>query len=287
MTITSCKVYQTTFCDDIDSVSVLKSISYDILSGWFYLNCHLSKTCYIHLTIKVSSITADCSVLHCKEVLLHDDSVTSCYCHEDISKRSCLLHLHYLEAVHYSLHCLDRIHLGNDYLCTKTLCTHCHTFTTPAVACHNDILSCNDKVCSAVDTIPYRLACSVTVIEKVLTVSIVDKHHRESQLFSFIELNESQDTSRCLFAASDHVRDKISIFCMHKIHEITTIVDDDMWTNLKNSSDMSLVLLWSCIIPSENVKSSLNKSCCNIVLSRKRVASCNVHLRSSSCKNLA
>ena len=33
VTITCCKVHKTSFCNDIDLVSVLKSVSYDVLAG--------------------------------------------------------------------------------------------------------------------------------------------------------------------------------------------------------------------------------------------------------------
>jgi hypothetical protein len=54
---------------------------------------------------------------------------------------------------------------------------------------------------------------------------------------------------------------------VHKVYKVTTIVDDDIWSYLKNATDMLLVFLWSCVVPCLHVKTSLDERCCNIVLS--------------------
>ena len=54
---------------------------------------------------------------------------------------------------------------------------------------------------------------------------------------------------------------------MHKVHKVAAIVDDNVRSNFKNAADMCLILLRSRVIPSENVKSCLNKGCGNVILS--------------------
>ena len=121
----------------------------------------------------------------------------------------------------------------------------------------------------------------------MLAVCVVHEHHRELQSTCLVELDKSEDTGCCLLATSDHVRNEVYILCMHEVHEVTAIVDDDIRSHLKNSSDVFLVLLWSSIIPSENIESRLNEGSGNIILGRKRVASCNIHLRTTCRENFA
>ena len=154
MTVTCSEIYKTSFCYDIDLVAVLQSVTGDILSCRLDVFRDLTKTCDIYFAVEMSCVTADCAILHLEEMILYDDCVTACHCHEDISYRSCLLHLHYLESVHHSLHRLDRIHLSDNHFRTKALRSHSNTFTAPSITCHYDILTCNDKVGSTVDTVP-------------------------------------------------------------------------------------------------------------------------------------
>ena len=155
MSVTCCEVDQTTLSYDINLVTVLKSVADDVLAGWLDLNCDLAKTCNIHLAVEVSCVTADSSVLHLHEMILGDDAVAACHCHENVSERSSLIHLHDLEAIHNCLHSLDWINLSHDDLSSKTLGTHCYALSAPSITGYHDILSCHDKVCCTVDTVPY------------------------------------------------------------------------------------------------------------------------------------
>ena len=233
----------------------------------------------------MTCVAADCSVLHLHEVILGNHAVATSHSHEDVSERGSLLHLHHLESIHYGLHSLDRIYLSHDNLSTKTFGTHCNTFTAPAVTCHHDILTGNNEVCCPIDSVPDRLTGTVTVVEQVLAVCIVHKHHRELECTSLIELNKAKNTCCGLLATADNLRNKVLIFSVHEIHEIATVIDDDVRSHLKHSSDVLLVLMSSCIIPCKHIQSRLHKSCCNVVLSRKRIASCNIHFGTTGCKN--
>ena len=155
MSVTCSEVHQTSLCNDVYLVAVLKSVSHDVLAGWLDLNGNVAEACHVNLAVEVSCIAADGSVLHLHEVILRDHAVTSGNCHEDVSERSSLVHLHHLEAVHYSLHCLDRVDLSHDDLSTETLGAHCNSLSAPAVTRHNDILACHDEVCGTVYSVPY------------------------------------------------------------------------------------------------------------------------------------
>ena len=267
MTVTGSKIHKTAFRNDIYFVSILKSVTHDILAGILNLNGHLTKPCHIHLAVEVTGVAADGTILHLEEMLFHDDSVATCNCHENISKLSSLIHLHHLESVHHSLQSLDRIHLSNDDLGTKTLGSHRNTLSAPAITCHDNILSCDDQIGGPVYSVPYRLTCTVTVIEKVLAVCIVDKHHRELEFSGLVELDKSEDTCCCLLATSDDIRNEVCVLCVHKVHKVTAVIDDDVRTDLENATDMRLILLRSCVVPRIYIEACLHESCCYIILS--------------------
>ena len=286
MSVTSSKVYESSLGNDIDPLTVLQLVFHDIVSSLLSFNCHLLESSHIHLTIEMTCITADCAILHIKEMFLDDNAVTSCNSHEYISDFSRLLHLHHLETIHNSLHSLDRIDFCHNHLSAKTLSSHCNTLSAPSITGYNDILAGYNKICCAVDSIPYRLTCTVSVIKKMLAVCIVNEHHREAEFLRLVELNEAQDSCCGLFTSSNHVRDKVSVLGMHKIYEITAIIDDDVRTNLEHPTDVFLVLLWSRVIPRKNIQASLNEGSCYIILSREGVTSCYIHLRTTCCENL-
>ena len=121
----------------------------------------------------------------------------------------------------------------------------------------------------------------------MLAVCIVDKHHRELQSLRIVELHESEDTCCGLLATSDYVRNEVSILSVHEVYKVSAIVYDDVRSDLKHAADMSLILLRSCIIPCEYIQTCLDKSCCYVILSRKRIASGHIHLCSTRCEHLA
>ena len=155
MAVTCREVYKTAFCYDVNLITVLECVSNDVLAGWLHFFCDLTKTCHIYLAVEVSCVAADSTILHLHEMILCDNAITTGHCNEDISERSSLIHLHDLEAVHYSLHCLDRVNLSHDDLGSKTLGTHRYALTAPSVTCYHHVLACNDEVCSTVDSVPY------------------------------------------------------------------------------------------------------------------------------------
>ena len=267
MTVTGSKIHKTAFRNDIYFVSILKSVTHDILAGLLNLNGHLTKTCHINLAVEMTGIAADGTILHLEEMLLNYYAVATCNCHEDISKLSSLIHLHHLESVHHGLQSLDRIHLGNDDLSTKTLGSHRNTLSAPAITSHDNILSCNDKVGGPVDSVPYRLTCTVTVIKKMLAVCIVDKHHRELEFSGLVELDKPEDTCSSLLATSDDIRNEVCVLGVHKVHKVATVIDDDVRADLQNATDMCLILLRSCVVPCIYIEACLHESCCYVVLS--------------------
>ena len=119
----------------------------------------------------------------------------------------------------------------------------------------------------------------------MLAVSIVDKHHRELKRLCLIELLESQDTCSRLLASPDHVRNQIRIFCMHQVNEVTSIVNDDVRSDFEDPADMCFVFLRGRVIPCKNVQACMDESGSDIVLCRKRIASCHIHFSTAGCKD--
>ena len=72
---------------------------------------------------------------------------------------------------------------------------------------------------------------------------------------------------------------------MHQIHQVAAVIDDDVRSHFENSSDMGFVFLRSGIIPREYIQSRLDKSSSHIILGRKRIAACHIHLGSTRRKN--
>ena len=286
MSVTCSQIYQAAFCYDIDLIAVLQCISGYILSRRPYFFCNLTEPRDIHLAVKMACIAADRSILHLKEMLLYNDCVAARHRYEYITERCSLVHLHNLEAIHYRFHRLDRIHFGHYNLRSEALGSHCNTLSAPSVTCNNHILACNNEIRGTVDSIPYRLSRAITVVEKMLAVSIVYEHHRETQSLGIVELDEPEDTCSGLLASADHARNEVRIFRMHKIDKVTAVIDDYVRSHFKNPSYMGLIFLRSGIIPGEHIKTGLYKSCRHIVLGRERVAAGHIHLGTTRCEHL-
>ena len=215
----------------------------------------------------MSRIAEYCTVLHIHKRLLCDNVLAACYCYKEISDLCSLFHFHYLEAVHYSLHSLYRVYFGYDNACAKSLCSHCNTLAAPAVACNDHILACNDKVRRSVDPVPYRLTCAVSVVKKILAFCVVYKHHREFQLTFLVHCDKSDYAGGGFLTAADNVRDKLRILVVDKVYKVSAIVDYNVRTYLYDLGNVLVILLRSCAVPCKNIKSVMNKTCRNIVLS--------------------
>ena len=285
MSVTCCEIHETSFRYYIYPVAIIQLVTNNILPGRLDLDGHLPQTHNIYLAIKMTCIAAYRTVLHLKEMFLDNHRITARDSHKDITGFRRLLHLHDLESIHHGLHSLDRIHFSHNNLCSKAFRSHGHTLATPAITGHNYILACHDKVGRTVDTIPDRLTCTITVIEKMLAVRIVHQHHREAQLLCVVKLDKSENTGRRLLASADHIRDKLPILGVHQVDQISSVVYYDVRAYLQHSSYMSLILLRSRVIPCKHIETGLHKGRCHIILSRKRVTSGHIHFRTTGSKH--
>ena len=119
----------------------------------------------IYFTIKMTSVTKNSFILHNFIMFFYDNIFTTCYSTEDITDFSSFYHRQYSEAIKYCFNSFNRIHFCNKYVSAQTFSTHCNAFTAPAITSNYNVFTCYCKVGSTHDTIPYRLACPIAVIE--------------------------------------------------------------------------------------------------------------------------
>ena len=232
-------------------------------------------------------VAADRAVLHRKEMLLRDDIVAACDSYEYVAFRCCLGHAHDLETIHHGLHRLDRINLCDNYFRTETLGSHSHPLAAPAIACDNDIFPGHYQIGCPVDAVPDGLACAVAIVEEVLAGGVVHKHHRESQPPFTVHRLQTEDSGRGFLAAADDIRNQFRIVPVDHRHEVSAVIYDDVRAAFYDTPDAVLIFLGSRPVDSEDVQSFMHKSRGDIVLSGKRVAPGDVHLRPSFGQHLA
>src|SRR5690606_18675755 len=85
------------------------------------------------------------------------------------------------ETVHNSLDRFDRIDLANDNVRSKAASTHCNALTAPTITDRDERLAGEQDVRGADDAVECRLARAISVIEKVLRLSVVHGDRREGK----------------------------------------------------------------------------------------------------------
>ena len=179
VSITCSKVYKSAFCYNADCSAIRKNITHNVISLWFNFNCHFFKVRKVDFNIEMTCITADCTIFHILENFFSNNVLTTCNSNEEIAFFCSFGHFHYGETIHSCFHSLDWVNFCNNYLCAKSVCTHSNAFSAPTITCNNNFFTCNNQVCSTVDTVPYRLTCTITVVKKIFAFCIVNRNHRE------------------------------------------------------------------------------------------------------------
>ena len=193
-------------------------------------NSDLSEAGNINFDIEVTCVAADSAVVHLHKVLLGDNTAAAGNRYEEVAYLSSLVHRHYTESVHNGFHSSDRINLGNYDLRTEPLCAHGNALAAPAISCDNNIFSGNYEVRSAVDAVPYRLTCSVAVIEEMLAVGVIYKHHRKFEFASLVHGFEADYAGSCFFTAAYNIRDKIRTLAVDTVNKVAAVIDYDVRT---------------------------------------------------------
>ena len=142
-------------------------------------------------------------------------------------------------------------------------------------------------ITEAVDAVPYRLTCTVAVIEKMLAVSVVYKHHGEFELLCPVHGDKADNACGGLLAAADNVGDKLIVFGVDKVNKVAAVVDDDVGAYFNYPCDVAVIFLFGGIVPCKYLETVMYQSRSHIVLSGERVGACNIHIRTACCQHLA
>ncbi len=126
------------------------------------------------------------AISHFCEMLLRDDIPATGNGNEKVAQFGGLFHRHDAKAVIDRLNRFDWVYFSNNHMAAQPGGTHRHASTTPSISCNNHRLARYLNVRGAHNGIPCGLACSVTIIEKVLHVCVINGDHREFQRTRFL-----------------------------------------------------------------------------------------------------
>ena len=228
----------------------------------------------VNLAVKVAGIAQHSAVFHHLHMRFGDNVLTARNSDEDITILSSLLHRHHTEAVKYCLHALDRIHLGNNDVGTHALGTHSHALAAPAVACNDNGSASNGHIGGADDAVKRGLAGAITVIKKILAISIVNSDHWERQMTRSGQRLEAVHTRGGLLAAAHQVGDQILALAVQHIHQITTVVNNQLRRAFERLTQIHVIFLARAGVGSKNSNAAIYQRSCNLVLSGQRIAAC-------------
>ena len=116
MSVSGREIYQPAFCDDADSITVLKLITDYVIAKFRLLDAVVIKIFNADFAVEMSGIAAYRAVFHGIEMSLDDYILASRNSYKEITQRSNLIHCHYLIAFHNGFTRLNGIDLGDDYL---------------------------------------------------------------------------------------------------------------------------------------------------------------------------
>ena len=221
---------------------------------------------------------------HCKMTVANNIPISG-QRKENITDLCSLIHGHDTEAVKNCLYCLDRINLCNDYIGTKTLCTHSAAFSAPSIACDYNILSRDYQISSTHNAIPSRLTGTIAIVKEILAVCIIGGNHREFQLTGLCQCFQAKYTSSRFLGAADNIRQKLTTGSMKQIYQISSVINNHVRLRIKSAVQELLILCVSTVVPGKNIYPLFNESRCYIILSRKRVTSGNGYFCTSISHN--
>ena len=113
----------------------------------------------------MSGIAKNSPIFHECKIFLVNHLVTSRYRYKEISHFGRFFHRHYVEAVHNRFNRLDRVDLRHDHPCAKPFGPHRRAFAAPSVTGNYHDLARHDQVCRSVDSIPYGLTRTVSIVK--------------------------------------------------------------------------------------------------------------------------
>ncbi|MNJ39421.1 hypothetical protein D3C77_342910 [compost metagenome] len=192
-----------------------------------------------------------------------------------------------MEPVHVSFYRFDRVNFCNDDIRSKSFSTHRNTLAAPAITYDNNRFAGNNQVRRTVNSVPHRLARTISVIEQVFAISIIYSHHWELQLAFLLHRFKTQNTGSRLFGSAADILQQVRTFRMNDTDQISAIINNEVRLILQCANHQFFIFLRVWIVFGKYRHAILNKRCANIILCRERVASGNRHFSSAGLNNLS
>src|SRR5208282_6882402 len=112
-----------------------------------------------------------------------------------------------------------------------------------AIAGDHELLAGEEDVRSSYDAVESGLAGSVTVVEKVLCISVVDSNHRVTQNTGGFHRPQADDTRGGLLGSADQLLELFGTELMQTRHEVAAVVERELRMPVEHRVDVEVVTL--------------------------------------------
>src|SRR5215213_10599889 len=132
--------------------------------------------------------------------------------HKDIADRRRFAHWHNTEPIHHGFHRFDWINFRDDDVRTHATRAQGHALAAPSITDNDERATGEQNLRSANDAVESRLPRTVTVIEEVLGLGVVDSDGREGQHACDFHCLETLNSGGCLFSRTEDFLDLAGAF---------------------------------------------------------------------------
>ena len=235
----------------------------------------------------MSRVGEDRAVLHLQHVVYGDRPRAAGRGDKNIAERRGVFHLHHAVAVHARFDGLDRIDFGDDDLRTECRRAHRDAARAPAVADNHDGLGRHDQIRIAHDAVPGGLSGPVTVVEQMLAVRVIDRHHREFEhAVRCHRLETDNAAGRFLAAAPDFLRQLRTLF-VNAADQIGAVIDDDVRLVFQRHLDVTGIFFGCGRVIRVYPQTVLRQRRRDLVLRAEWIGAGDGHLRAACRQHLA
>ena len=112
----------------------------------------------------------------------------------------------------------------------------------------------------------------------MLAVGVVDRHHGKFKLAGLRHYLQAVYSRGRLLAAADDIGDEVCVFCMHEMHKVAAVVDDDIRADPEDFFKAFLILLHGAAVFGKNVHAAGCQRRGDVVLSGQGVGAGHIHL---------
>ena len=189
-----------------------------------------------------------------------------------------LCHRHDPVSVHRGFQCPHGIDLGDDRVSPHSLGPQGYALAAPSVPADHYVLACPENVGSPGDPIQGTLARSVTIVEEVLGVGVVDGDDRIFELARLSQTLQADHTCGCLLAPCQQPLQQLRSAGMESRHEIGAVVKGDVRFVVQGRADMPVVGVVVFAVYPVGDDPCGDQGRRNVVLSAQRVAGAQDHV---------